>query len=137
MRISDWSSDVCSSDLFSQTPQPVYPVMTNRHDAVMKSLIYNFEHPEAGLGILVDKMDVAESVYFLTRFVNAKGVPLNWRPLVFGQKAHVGTRLERETDKANTQPLEISRQIFTEPKEETFDDFEMVKSEEMQSEERR
>src|SRR3546814_2971654 len=33
---------------FSQTPQPVYPVMTNRHDAVMKSLIYNFEHPEAG-----------------------------------------------------------------------------------------
>lgn len=110
---------------FSQTPQPVYPALASRHEAVVKNLMYQFAQPEAGLGILVDKMRVDEAIYFLRRFVDGKGVPQRWRPLVFGQKAPVGTQLSRETDQANVQPLALARQIFTEPSHEVFDDFEL------------
>lgn len=114
---------------FSQSLAPVYPVLTNRHEAVVKNLIYQFAQPEAGLGILIDTLRTDDAMYYLRRFVDGKGVPQNWRPLVFGLKAPMGSTLERQTDSANTQPLSLARQLFTEPSYELFDDFEIVRRE--------
>lgn len=113
----------------SQPFLPVYPVLTNRHEAAIKNLVYHFSQPKAGMGILVDKMRVDESIYYVRRFIDGKGIAPNWRPLVAGLKAPVGTTLERETDSANTQPLALARQIITEPSFEHFDDFELVRRE--------
>src|SRR3546814_6139709 len=50
LRISDWSSDVCSSDLFRKADSEKLPFSDNSFDAVTVGFgVRNFEHLDKGL----------------------------------------------------------------------------------------
>src|SRR3546814_20272256 len=54
MRISDWSSDVCSSDLLTSLPAVAAEPLTAEQKAAVQAIVrdYNVEHPEVVLEAL-------------------------------------------------------------------------------------
>jgi len=114
---------------FSQTINPVYPVLAARHNAIVTDFIATVENEAGGIGIIVDKLDCAEAIYNLRRFVDGTSVPPNWRPQVFGKSAPAGSTLHREGDMASIMPPTLARQIFSEPMVEDFSGLELVQRE--------
>lgn len=112
---------------FSQTIVPVAGLLEARHEAMLKSLQHNFENQEAGLGLMIDKLDCAEAGAALGRYVNGSDLPGSWRPDLFGFRAPTASALQRKGDIAHAMPLPLARQLFTEATTEVFDDFELCR----------
>lgn len=112
---------------FSQTIVPVAGLLEARHEAMLKTLQHNFENQEAGLGLMLDKLDCAEAGAALGRYVNGSDLPGSWRPDLFGFRAPTASTLQRKGDIAHAMPLPLARQLFTEPTTEVYDDFELCR----------
>ncbi|WP_432263551.1 hypothetical protein [Cupriavidus sp. TMH.W2] len=112
---------------FSQTIVPVAGLLEARHEAMLKSMQHNFENQEAGLGLMIDKLDCAEAGAALGRYVNGSDLPGSWRPDLFGFRAPTASALQRKGDIAHAMPLPLARQLFTEPTIEVYDDFELCR----------
>ncbi|MGY2488323.1 hypothetical protein [Cupriavidus sp. CP313] len=112
---------------FSQSIVPVAGLLEARHDAMLKSLQHNFENQEAGLGLMIDKLDCAEAGAALGRYVNGSDLPGSWRPDLFGFRAPTASALQRKGDIAHAMPAPLARQLFSEPTTEVYDDFELCR----------
>lgn len=120
---------VASEDMFNQIIHPIYPVLGSRHNAMITNLISTIENAAGGIGVIVDALKGDEAIYCLRRFIDGSNIPPSWRPQLFGDKAPMSSTLERSGDLAHTMPISIARQIITEPMQEVFTGFEMVKRE--------
>lgn len=125
------SAGASADNTFSQTINPVYPVLGSRHLAVITNFINAIESAAGGIGVILDRLSGAEAIYCLKRFVDGRGVPPGWRPQLFGNGAPMASSLEREGDMGNMLPVSLARQIITAPLNEEFRDFETVKSDGM------
>lgn len=109
---------------YSQNMTPVYPVLTQRHDAMVESFLSSLKSDN--IGIMANTLTGVDAIYCLRRFVDGAGVPISWRPDLFGDRAPTGVALPRADDLANAMPAPIARQIFSEPMYERFEGFETV-----------
>jgi len=118
-----------SNHTFNQPLSRAYPVLISRHQASVTNFIASIENAAGGIGVIVNRMTCAESIYYLRRFVDGTGVPRNWRPQLIGDAAPQASQLVREGDAAHALPWALGRQIFSEPMQEIFSGLEMVKRE--------
>jgi intracellular multiplication protein IcmB len=126
---TDIKSGSAADPLFNQVITPIYPVLLSRHDAMVEDLVASIQSEAAGIGIMVDKMKISDAMYCLRRFVDGSGVPVNWRPDMFGDRAPTGSTLRRTGDIGNMMPASLARQFFSEPMKEDFSNFEVVERE--------
>src|SRR3546814_11872336 len=69
MRISDWSSDVCSSDLAAVTDASAWLLQTQLSDAARTRLLRElFGRDEAGLGLSLTRLTIGASDFSRTHY---------------------------------------------------------------------
>src|SRR3546814_2506250 len=71
MRISDWSSDVCSSDLHGFATAVTLPTFTGNHDHGRFSTAVRKAFPDAGDGEVLKRVELANAMMFALRGVPA------------------------------------------------------------------
>lgn len=133
---------------FVQPILPVYSIVNSRHEATVNSIVERFAKLSSGgnsetnetnsatnyssdsmMGLISEKLDVERAIYYVKRFVNGHGVPINWRPRVLDSVNPAATNIRVKGDLAHILPIPLARQIFTEAFREHFESVEYVESE--------
>src|SRR3546814_6596495 len=79
MRISDWSSDVCSSDLIAATVR-ARAVIEPWTISIMAGVFFYSEWSESGLALAYIASIFAGFIAALWPFLRSYGLPRGWRP---------------------------------------------------------